>query len=497
MKQIYYTSCLAGRSLSGNGGYQIRALSADLAPDQARTFVPVLAFELPWNDSDFLAEQSAGKSNPIRFAFLDDPDRGPFAVHCVDAGLDPATGRTGNFFAHLVCDLSPEISLEQIVGLWKDPFWKTADGDFDKHLDSPESLPKGSFFTEERFASFLQKEKNAAFFLFVMNAWIRREEEACIYLAAPSETIAFVLWGMLRFLHPVFHGDLTFSTYEINPSRTSAKIVGLWLPENGSGALPQYCKTEPSLYYNFITGSGSDLPVSEYLRYILDKCRKSRFADIVRFHEWIDREGSADLARLDLLAKILNGPERLNRSELQEILADSAFKPLLLKKLENANIASALKRFPEIDAILNPMPIPKPLPPVIAENPFEGIPAEEVPQSKFQSLVSSVQPPGFSGNPFQNAEEISFEEERINEMKFVPPPSSGKKSPDTESEDEEEDENTVRGFLRRALGGLSWWSGQWWFQMLFWSFAFTLLGIALWYFIPHLREIYKALSSLR
>lgn len=493
MKQIYYTSCLAGRSLSGNGGYQIRALSADLAPDLARTFVPALAFELPWNDSDFLAEQAEGKKNPIRLAYLNDPDHGSFVVHSVDAGPDPATDRPGNFFSHLICELPANIDPLQIVGLWKDPFWKVCDDDFKTPLDPLESLPCGSFLSDERFAHFLQNEKNANFFLFLMNAWIRRSEEGRIYLAAPPDTIAFALWGMLRFLHPCFRGDLTFSTYEMNPSRTSAKIVGLWLPGNGSRILPQYCKMEPSLFYNFYRESGSDLSPSDYLHFILQKCRGSRFSDIVRFHDWIDREGDPDLSLMDLLAKTLDLPERLDRLDIQNILKNRSLKPLLLKRLENPKIASVLKRFPEIDALLNPKPNPNPIPPVIDENLFEGIAPEKIPFSKFESFHSSASPFGFSESPSDASEEIVIEEDPSEERDFSPLRSG---SPHL-NESDEVDENTFRGFVVRSFEGIQWWMDQGWFRLLIWIIVFALLGGVLWYFLPYLQTLYKDLSLLR
>ena len=138
VKQLYYTSCEAGKSVGGSSGFQVRAASFGLSPDRIRAALRYVGYSLP---PTMEPTESTAATAPVRLALLDTPDVGRLLCQSRYVGKDPTTGRYGNFFTHLLFDVPDELDGGRAILCWGNSFWRHSDGDFDTEL--PEmSCPK-------------------------------------------------------------------------------------------------------------------------------------------------------------------------------------------------------------------------------------------------------------------------------------------------------------------------------------------------------------------
>ena len=192
MKQLLYTSCEAGKSLDGAGGFQVRAASAGIGPERMRAAVRYMAYGLP---DCIHPSQMAPSSSPVRLAFLKTPELGPILCHSVSAGLDPTTRRPGNFFSHVLLDVPPAFTVAAAINTWESDSWRRADGPFEATLQDIEGIRATGSLTDEALGQFASSEHGRKMFSFVLAALLTREPDCRIFLAASSQDVAFcVLW---------------------------------------------------------------------------------------------------------------------------------------------------------------------------------------------------------------------------------------------------------------------------------------------------------------
>ena len=330
MKQVLYTSCEAGKSLGGDEGFQVRAASAGIGPERIRAAVPYMAYGLPVQLHPL---QLAPAASPVRLAFLNTPALGPVLCHSISAGVDPSTHRPGNFFSHLLTDLPPALTAGAAIRTWGSDSWRQSDGAFDVTLPDIEDIHTGEALTDGALKQFLSSERGQKVFRFVLAAMLTTEPDMRVFLAAPSQDVAFCVYGLTRVLPEGCQGMLTFSTYESQPLNCPARVVGTWAGDSAEADMPSSCYFGRAVGYNCCTGRASqvafegdfiDLAVTatttgdrdrlDDLRAVCDHCGIDHPAllDLVCRTELVGEPSKDDLRRLapypSFLSHLLNKP---------------------------------------------------------------------------------------------------------------------------------------------------------------------------------------------
>ncbi|MFO7906581.1 MAG: hypothetical protein R6U98_28250 [Pirellulaceae bacterium] len=256
MKQLLYTSCEAGKSLDGDEGFQVRGASAGIGPERMRAALPYMAYGLPTHVSPSCL---APASTPVRLAFLKSPELGPILCHSVSAGLDPTTHRPGNFFSHLVLDVPPTFTAGAAIQTWGSDCWRRADGPFEVTLPDIEEIRATEALTDDGLRRFLSSEHAQRMFRFVLATVLTVDAEWRIFLAAPSQDVAFCVYGLTRVLPEACQRALTFSTYESQPLSCPARLVGTGAADSAETDMPSSCYCVKAVGYNSYTGRMSQV----------------------------------------------------------------------------------------------------------------------------------------------------------------------------------------------------------------------------------------------
>ena len=347
MKQLYHTSCKKGQSVSGNSGFQVRAVTDGVPDGRARAMLPFVGYEIPLAELDRTRLPEAA---PVRLALFEAPNAGRIIVHGVYVGPDPTTGRDGNYFSHLLCDVPDTVDAAQVLSTWGSEFWRTRDDDdIGTKLDDIQSLPSDGRLNEDRLTGLLQESRNQDMFRFLLDAWLALPDDGRIFLAADATDIATCLWGLTRCLPEVLWKDLTFSTYEKNPLTSYARVVGAWWGNTQVRDLPHACYRGKSLGFNrFTERPPSPLPRElAYSNFIVRSCAAGTFHAIDDFHTHVTPDILVNPLNLDLLCRLLHEPSSMTTEELQ---AATEVPQLRACVLDHPSAISRLTRVAIVDS---------------------------------------------------------------------------------------------------------------------------------------------------
>jgi hypothetical protein len=223
IEQLWYTWSTSG--LGSVTGFRVRAASAglmDLRSERFRAINPYLHYTLPLGT---LLEQAEKKTSPVSLTFADADDT-TILVQKVFAGAD-AYGRIGIYFCHLIT--AGGLSAREAIELWRSSFWQVSDGEIAPnatHLDgvSPTELLKGPLGRHNLKITQEQLQ-------FVIQAFLSlKEAYQKLYIMAPDDQIAALIWGLTHSLPYSLQEKLTFSTYEYDLSKVTTRIVGTCHP---------------------------------------------------------------------------------------------------------------------------------------------------------------------------------------------------------------------------------------------------------------------------
>ena len=222
MKQFYYTSCLAGESVSGQSGFQIRAASGTLSQEETTACLRALNFKLNV-PSSYLGPF------PVKMLYCRSERTGNIALQSVWLGEDPLTKRSGNYFSHVLCGLLPEISAKTVLEWWGSPEWKRENSGIEStELPEPTEFSPGEMFSDAIFEEMQNDAELFAIWEFLLRAWWNRPASGRIFVAAEQEKFVKALWGLCRILPAPLWNALSFSTYEQDAMLSPANVVGLW-----------------------------------------------------------------------------------------------------------------------------------------------------------------------------------------------------------------------------------------------------------------------------
>lgn len=315
MKQFYYTSCLAGESISGQSGFQIRAASETLSQEETTACLRALNFKL---------DVPSGYSGPfpVKMLYCRSERTGNIALQSVWLGEDPLTKRSGNYFAHVLCDLLPEISAKTVLEWWGAPEWKRENSGIESTGRLPEPIPfsPGETFSDAIFEEIQHDVELFAIWEFLLRAWWNRPASGRIFVAAGQEKFVKALWALCRILPEPLWKTLSFSTYEQDAMLSPANIVGLWNPTDPASSIPQNCFSGTNAAWNLFSQQKSTLePVPNYVEFLIQSVKSGNFAEADSFHAnapaviWTRRDSA------EMFFELVRHPDTLDITRLKEI----------------------------------------------------------------------------------------------------------------------------------------------------------------------------------
>lgn len=335
MKQLYHTSCKKGKSVNGNSGFQVRAVSADVPDARIRTLSRYAGYQLPWTELGAFPKDQWPQllsDTPTRLAYLNSKDSGRLICHAVDAGQDPATGRDGNYFSHVVFDLPESVTPLDVLKTWGSDQWMTRDDDsIEQQLGSLNQLPADGTLNDESLTAFAADADQRELLAFVFGAWLNRQPEGRIYIAANSREIAICAYALARCMPPELLEGFSFSTFESHPLTSFADVIGTWWWNKKSGELPGRCYTGNSFGFNRFTGRRApETPASHHVEFLVQACVENRLEDIDRFYADENAAVRSDAQKLNAQFRLMAAPESLSPEEFElAIESESARRRML------------------------------------------------------------------------------------------------------------------------------------------------------------------------
>ena len=329
MKQLYYTSCEAGKSVGGQSGFKVRAVSAGVSPDLQRAVCSQVGYELPNGVPDNVEPAQA----PVRLALLDVSGAGRLLIHAVYVGHDPVTDRFGNFFSHALLEVPPSVDARAAALTWGSGFWQRRhEGGTD--LPTVDALaPGNSAALDRQLASLLADPAGRELFAFALQAILETSAAQRLYLVARPEQIAVCVYGLTRALPKAQRETLTFSTYEKIPLQSEARVVGAWWPAGTTADLPSTCYDGRSHAFNTLSGRKSTLASpSEYVAFAVDRLARNS-TELSSFMTWCDSLGLTDARQVDEAFR-LRFDRPVTRDELLRALENRGLAPAVLARKE-------------------------------------------------------------------------------------------------------------------------------------------------------------------
>jgi len=328
MKQLFFTACKEGMSVSGRSGFQVRAASAGLSSDRLQAVQRYAAYRLPVG----MSPETRPADAPVRLALLETPELGRILCHGVHIGEDPTTGRFGNFFTHVLLDVPAALDSLRAVRSWGSAFWQSKDSSGPTQLPDtePVEVRDGGRLTEAQLTSFLQQPAKADLLRFLFRAVLTASPQTRIFLAAPDREVALCVWGLLRGFPAGLLGSLTFSTFESDPLACPARIVGNCWPADAAQDLPSSCYSGGCLGCNLFTGKQSPVAASALADMVVRYLTQEKWTELDRLRAQLDRVGVKDPRLLDLVCRAWEGGADLSQAEVQQALSVPAIAALLV-----------------------------------------------------------------------------------------------------------------------------------------------------------------------
>jgi len=275
LDQLYYTA-----------GSQFRAASDGLGNVQGerfRSIRPYLNYELPQGANPLYASTEKSPSCLI----FDDTGKERILAQKIYIGKD-AYNNVGAYFVHLLAGLPENFLACDAIELWKSNFWETSDAkvSHSAHLSSvaPADLLKNKGSLSEHVIANVQQSLPL-----LIQAYLTLGDSQKLYIAAPNEQIASLIWGLTHSIPRAMQRTLTFSTYEADVTKATVRIVGtsesateLYKGYNKPAqVLPPECYSTRGIGIDCYSGKVSDLHyvsqgIVDYSLYATDRFVKQR-----------------------------------------------------------------------------------------------------------------------------------------------------------------------------------------------------------------------------
>lgn len=293
MQQLYTTGLLPGTTRpSGSALPAFKAASHGLRPEDVQDALPHTGYAPPPAGSD--------GPLPVRLALLNTPHAGRVLTHVAPNG--------GTYFAHALLHVPPTADAQMAIQTWGSPLWQRHEPDFAGDLPELPYLPVADVLDDDAIKGWLNSTPAHRDMLeFVLTALLGSPGHTRIFVAAPAEDVAKVVYAVTRALPVGMLDNFTFSTYEPDPLASQARLVG---HDTGSADwdLPTVCYDGAGVAFNPATGRNSPLPAEvPFAAFAVAALADGVMAALDDFRATWQRLGLADARQFDLVYRLTRG----------------------------------------------------------------------------------------------------------------------------------------------------------------------------------------------
>lgn len=315
MKQLYFTNT-DQNSVGGRTAVQVRGMSPGLESRRVEAAARYAGYAAPVVQ----VEHATAYVPPVRLAWLETPDAGRLLCHSTCLGIDPATGKNGHFFSHVLLEVPPTLDAQHAIQTWGSQLWQRADHAGSGPLPEALYLPVSSALGDARLQEFLEQPANRDLFQFILSALLS-PTGGRIFVAASAEDVALCVYGVTRALPPGLLADFTFSTYEHDPLSSTARLVGTCWAEGTERELPAGCYEGMGVGFNRDTGRRSPqvVPVP-FADFAVEALAGGELAVLDEFHATWQRLGIQNPSLLDLVFRLARGTGTLSKEESHQVV---------------------------------------------------------------------------------------------------------------------------------------------------------------------------------
>lgn len=269
---------------------------------------------------------------PVRLALIDTPAAGRVLAHVAP--------RRDGFFAHALLNVPPTADAQLAIQTWGSPLWQRTDPDTAGDLPDLPYLPVADVLDDAGLEQWLDAPAHRDLLEFALTALLAPRAGGRVYLAAPADDVAKVVYAVTRALPTGLLDDFTFSTYEPDPLAAPARLVGA---EPGpDGDLPDACYTFPHAGFNPATGRRTEPPAAvPFAGFATDALARGAAATLDEVKATWQRLGLTHARHFDLVYRMARGTGVLEKEEAAEALELPAVAAWISAR------ADALKQFLE------------------------------------------------------------------------------------------------------------------------------------------------------
>jgi len=304
MKQLYATGSLAvsspfgaadatpmpGRSLQLPA---VRASSAGIGADQLSSALPATLYS---------ASQSE-RPLPVRLALLKTA-AGRVLTHAVPNGQ--------SYFAHTLLNVPESADAHLAIQTWGSPLWQRSVPDSSGDLPELPYLPVGDTLDDAALKTWLAAPDKRDLLEFALTAVLGTTGR--VFLAAPADDVAKVVFALTRALPSGLMDDFTFSTHEAEPTLCTARLIGF--DADAGTDLPGECYRAAGVGMNVATGKRSDLPAEvPFAAFAVNALSSGEFSPLEDVKGTWQRLGLKDAPSFDLVYRMARGTGTLTKAE--------------------------------------------------------------------------------------------------------------------------------------------------------------------------------------
>jgi hypothetical protein len=302
MKQLYSAGPLPGSATTTRSSPPaFKAASQGLRPEDVRAALPYTAYAPP----PARAEENP-RPLPVRLALLNTPSAGRLLAHVAPNG--------GTYFAHALLNVPPTADAQLAIQTWGSPLWQRHEPDTAGDLPELPYLPVADVLDDAALRAWLAAPGRRELIEFVLSALLSTPSTTRIFVAAPADDVAKVVYAVTRALPPGLLDDFTFSTYEPDPLHSPVRLVGC---DTGAPEwdLPAGCYEGTGVGYNPTTGRKTELKAEVPFAAFAAKALAEDVAPLDEFRATWQRLGLTDPRQFDLVYRLTRGAGLLTKEE--------------------------------------------------------------------------------------------------------------------------------------------------------------------------------------
>jgi hypothetical protein len=295
MKQLYAAGPLGAAVPNGRNGHSagpsVRATSAGVRPDELQAALSSAGYAPPPTRGD-------DRPLPVRLALLSTA-AGRVLAHVAPNG--------GTYFSHALLNLPAAADAQHAIQTWGSPQWQRHEPEAAADLPELPYLPVAEVLDDAALRTWLAEPARREMLEFVLTALISTPPTTRVFLAAPADDVAKVVYAVTRALPAGLLDGFTFSTYEPDPLACPARLVG---HDGGSPDrdLPAACYSDGCVGFNPAIGRRSELKSEvPFAAFAAAALASGDTAHLDEVRAAWQRLGLLDARHLDLVYRISRG----------------------------------------------------------------------------------------------------------------------------------------------------------------------------------------------